>query len=134
MDHPSESLLAALTNNPGVDLGDPSEAGTGAWHLRHILDLFRTHAAAAAPELEPWPPVPFQASPRAVADALLADIDQLVAWWANRPMEAGPVRVYFGGRSVDLQELLGVMTRHITWHAAAVHYWCRWRGVSAAGT
>lgn len=134
VDHDDESLMSALRRHPRADLGDPSEVGTGAWHLRHLLETFRDHAAIAAPELLPWPSIPFDASSLGMADALLSDVDQFIAWWAARPMESPPVRVPLGGRTIDLQELVGVMTRHITWHAAAVHYWCKWRAVDAAGT
>ncbi len=127
VDHPWESVVGALKQNPRADLGDPTQPGTGAWHLRHMLETFRHHAATVSPELEPWPAVPFDASPYAVADALMTDIDQFVAWWASRPPQSQQVRVHYGGRVMDLSEMVGIMTRHITWHAAAVHYWCRWK-------
>ncbi len=127
VDHPWESLTSALKQNPRADLGDPTTPGTAAWHLRHLLETFRAHALTAAPELGPWPEVPYAASPYAVADALLSDLDQFVAWWAARPMDGAALRIHYGGRTMDLEELVGVMTRHITWHAAAVHYWCRWK-------
>lgn len=133
VDHPWESLMGSLRGNPRVDLGDPTTPGTGAWHLRHMLEVFREQAQTVAHELSPWASVPFDASPLAIADALLVDIDQFVAWHAARPIDAGPVRIHYGTRSMDLEEMIGVMTRHITWHAAAVHYWCRWKSPSEEG-
>lgn len=123
VDAPWESVAMTLAEHPAGTLGDPDEPGTGAWHLRHTAEVFRLHARhLIGPETDAWPPVP--SDPTAAIGTLRADIDRLDAWAADG-LHADTTVSY--GHDRPASEMLGVMLRHIVWHAAAAHYWCRWK-------
>ncbi len=119
-------------------LGDPTREGTGAWHLRHIVEVFRLHArtvmagagdpAAAATLPPPEASIPDAAewSPRLARDELLADVETFCAWLAAQSDDTLSEAFNYG-RRVDVMTMLSVMLQHITWHAAAVHYWRKWK-------
>lgn len=121
-----------------TDLGDPLTEGTAGWHLRHIVEIFRLHArtvmegvgdtAAAATITPPDAPIPTDGrwSPRSVRDDLLRDVDTFCGWLLRQP-DGVLARPFAYGRPVDATTMLSVMIQHITWHAAAVHYWMKWR-------
>lgn len=122
-----ESVDQVLREHARADLGDPAVAGTAAWHLMHIAGIFRLHARtvmhdprAATPDDPPLPTDPAQ-----LRATLLADIEGYNAWLTRQPPAffAAPVEY---GRSHTFLEMTSVMTQHITWHAAAIHYWVRW--------
>ena len=136
---PWESVNQVLAEHGDAGLGDSLTAGTGAWHLRHIVEIFRLHAGtvmaalgdAKSAELmtRPSDPIPRNAawSVRAARDELLADVDVFAAWLLKQPPESlGQSFEY--GPSMDLTRMFSVMLQHITWHAAAVHYWRKWKG------
>lgn len=125
--HEWESLSQVLREHGTKNLGHPHVAGTGLWHLRHILETFRIHCAAATGgEVDCSGDIPQE--PEAVRDLLLAHIDQFIAWvGAQTPRRlARPVQY---GQAMLLLDIVGIMTRHITWHSAAIHYWVKWKSV-----
>jgi hypothetical protein len=128
---PWESVAMTLRLHPPETLGDPQQEGSGAWHLRHAAETFRLHArhlaSDAVVDAWPGPPAP-SAGPAAAADALRADADRLLAW-AHERLDPGAIITY--GQDCTPAEMLGMMTRHIVWHAAAAHYWCCWKRPSA---
>ena len=134
--YPWESVDQVVAQHGGRDLGDPSTPGTGAWHLRHIVEVFRLHARTtmlgmgapthAVESLIPDPAAAIPPVPAQARDALLADIDAFSAF-ALASSPADRVRRFDYGSSTQLGEMLVCMTLHITFHAAAVHYWCRWK-------
>ncbi len=69
---PYESVDQLIGEHGGRDLGDPLTPGTGAWHLRHIVEVFRLHARTV---LLAKPEAPIPSVPSAARAALLADID-----------------------------------------------------------
>lgn len=123
VDEPWESVAMTLAEHPAETLGDPAEPGTAAWHLHHIAEMFRLHAShLIGPETDAWPPIP--PDPTGAIDTLRADLVRLEAWAAAH-LRPDAVIDYGGPRSAS--EMLGVMLRHIVWHAAAAHYWCCWK-------
>ena len=123
VDAPWESVAMTLGEHPVETLGDPGVPGTGAWHLRHAAEIFRRHARhLIGDQVEAWPPVP--AEPGAAIAVLRGDLDRLEAWAAEH-LHAGMVVSY--GSDQPVSDMLGVMLRHIVWHAAAAHYWCVWK-------
>ena len=58
-----------------------------------------------------------------------ADADRFAGWCRANPSRVGRVK---HGDEMSFEEMMGVMHRHIVWHAAAVHYWCLWRGGNEA--
>jgi hypothetical protein len=123
VDAPWESIAMTLGEHPAATLGDPTEPGTGAWHLHHTAAIFRVHARhLIGASVDAWPPV--QAEPLAAIETLRADLDRLEAWAAE---QLRPDMVISYGRDQPVSDMLGVMLRHIVWHAAAAHYWCCWK-------
>jgi hypothetical protein len=125
-----ESLDQVLREHGGIDLGHPHIAGTGLWHLRHIVEIFRIHAAALTNgDLAFDGDIPHDAS--AIRDMLNSHVDQLIAWVGKQTPTRLRRSVYYG-EQITTAQLLGIMMRHITWHAAAVHYWVKWKSPAAA--
>lgn len=136
---PWESVDQVVAEHGAAELGDPLTESTGAWHLRHIVEIFRVHGRVVLDGLggsgasgliaRPEDPVPLEGKwdVRAVRDELLADVDRLGGWLMEQEAEtlARPL-VY--GRPTDLTTMLSVMLQHIVFHAAAVHYWVKWKG------
>ena len=139
---PWESVDQLIKDHGHRDLGDPLTEGTGAWHLRHIVEIFRLHArtvaegfsgdAAATGIASPQAPIPLTASwsPAAARNELLADVDRFCTWLETVPPQAR-ARQFSYGSQTDLTRMLSTMLQHITWHAAAVHYWVKWKLVPA---
>jgi hypothetical protein len=126
--HEWESLDQVLREYAGRDFGHPHIAGTALWHLRHILEIFRIHCAAATNgEVVCEGDIPQE--PQQVREVLLTHIDDFIAW-AQRQSPKRLSRSVFYGTQVTIPELVGIMTRHITWHAAAIHYWFKWKADS----
>lgn len=120
IDEPWESVAMTLDLHPPETLGDPADAGSAAWHLRHTAEVFRAHARRLMGDaVDDWPPLPD--APTDAIDALRADVQSLTRWFADNP-DPTPIQ---GQESVS--ELLGIMLRHVVWHAAAAHYWCQWK-------
>lgn len=123
VEQPYESVAMTLAEHPADTLGDPEEPGTAAWHLRHTAEIFRLHArCVVGPEADAWPPIPND--PTNAVATLRTDLDRFEAW-ASDNLRPNTVIDYGGPRSAS--EMLGVMLRHIVWHAAAAHYWCCWK-------
>ncbi len=123
VDAPWESIAMTLSDHAGEDFGDPVQPGTAAWHMHHTAEIFRRHARhLIGPATEAWPPVP--ADPLAAIETLRGDLTRLEAWAADG---LRPDAVVFYGRDQSVSDMLGVMLRHIVWHAAAAHYWCCWK-------
>jgi hypothetical protein len=123
---PWESLRMALDKHAWMEIGDIDEEGSGAWHLMHIAEVFRIHAKAAmgewGKEVDDWPPIV-----KSVAGAgrmIREDVERFSAWCIEHPERCGRVT---HGEEMFFDEMIGVMLRHIVWHAAAVHYWCLWK-------
>ncbi len=123
IDDPYESIRMTLDQNPIDTLGDPRAEGTAAWHLVHASEVFRTHARHLTQgHTDAWQEMPgdVPGSIRSLQD----DADRLAAW-ASDHLDPGSTIDYGHPRSAS--EMLGVMLRHIVWHAAAAHYWCKWK-------
>jgi hypothetical protein len=126
-----ESLDQVLREHANVELGHPHLAGTGLWHLRHMVEIFRIHAAAASNgDLAFSGDIPHDPGP--LRDMLIAHIDEFLAWAGAQTPKRLTRAVYYGDQ-ITFPQMLGVMMRHITWHAAAVHYWVKWKAAGAAG-
>jgi hypothetical protein len=120
-----------LDLHPPETLGNPAQEGSGAWHLQHAAQIFRHHARhlAGAAVVDAWPEPPGpDAGPAVAAAALLADTDRLLDW-AHVALDADRTVTYGGDHTPA--EMIGLMTRHIVWHAAAAHYWSCWKGPQA---
>jgi hypothetical protein len=140
---PWESVDQLIKDHGHRELGDPLTEGTGAWHLRHIVEIFRLHARTVAEGLcgdaacmgiaPPDAPIPLAGnwSPTAARNELLADLDRFCTWLTTVPPDARARRFTYGSQT-DLPRMLSTMLQHITWHAAAVHYWVKWK--SSPGT
>jgi len=125
---PWESLRQTLDKHAWVEIGDIDEVGSGAWHLMHIAEVFRIHAKAAmgewgADEVGGWPPI--EQSVAGAGRMIREDVERFSAWCLEHPERCGRVT---HGEEMFFDEMIGVMLRHIVWHAAAVHYWCLWKG------
>lgn len=120
-----ESVDKVLKDHGDRPLGDPHTAGTGAWHLRHIVEIFREHARVmrgdAAPDTRSMPQ-----DPRGMRDSLLADVDDFCRWARAQPPGLADRPITYG-QTMPLIEMLAGTAQHITWHAAAVHYWTKWK-------
>lgn len=120
-----ESVDQVLKDHGGRPLGDPDTAGTGAWHLRHIIEVFREHARVMrgepAPDARPIP-----RDLRGMRDSLLDDVDAFCRWARAQPPGLAERPITYG-QTMPLIEMLAGTAQHITWHAAAVHYWVRWK-------
>lgn len=147
---PWESVNQVVADHGQAELGDPLREGTAAWHLRHIVEIFRLHARTVMSGLgdghlehvmpSPDAPIPLGHdaglawSPAAVRDELLADVDRFAEWLLAQPPEVLE-RQFSYGSPTDLTCMFSVMLQHITWHAAAVHFHCRWnRGRRGSST
>lgn len=125
---PWESLRQALDKHAWLEMGDIEETGTAGWHLMHIAEVFRIHAKAAmgewgAEEVGDWPAI--ERSAAGAGRMVREDVERFCAWCLEHPERCGRVT---HGDEMDFEEMIGVMLRHIVWHAAAVHYWCLWKG------
>lgn len=132
--YPWESVDQLLREHADRPLGDASVPGTGAWHLRHIVEIFRLHARttmlglgaepAAVEDLVQRPDAAIAALPPPARDGLLSELDAFSAWTLRQSDEALARRFTYGSET-DLESMLVCMSVHITWHAAAVHYWVK---------
>ena len=129
IDAPYESVKMLLDQHPCETMGDPEEEGSGAWHLKHMCEIFRVHAKAVMGETEvaSWPSMP--KGLRACAMMLKEDAMRFTMWCMTHVHQIDTVTY---GEEMSFEEMTGIMSRHIVWHAAAVHYWCTWKGGSAA--
>lgn len=125
IDEPYESLRMTIERHPLERMGDPSEEGSGAWHLAHLCEIFRIHARAfmGSAEIERWPKMPEGLG--ASVEMLKEDAARFAGWCRANPERVGDVH---HGEDLTFEMMMGVMHRHIVWHAAAVHYWCLWKG------
>tara|TARA_R110002073_G_scaffold118918_1_gene258678 strand:+ start:593273 stop:593713 length:441 start_codon:yes stop_codon:yes gene_type:complete len=125
---PWESLSMTLDMHPFDQMGDPTIEGTGAWHLVHIATVFRTHAKHVVGEAETdkWSalPDPSTESLPMIVEVLMDDCQQFCQWCRTNPQKCTDVQY---GENQTFNAMLGVMLRHIVWHAGAVHYWCIWK-------
>lgn len=130
IDAPFESVKMLLEQHPCETMGDPEEVGSGAWHLKHMCEVFRVHAKAIVGEEEVarWPKMP--RGVRACAMMLKEDAMRLIIWCIPR---ADRIKQVTYGEEMGIEDMMGIMSRHIVWHAAAVHYWCLWKGGSGEG-
>ena len=118
--HPWESVERIVQLYGAADLGDPASPGTPGWHLRHIAEVFRLHASEVSRgALAFSEPIP--TAPAGVRDTLRTDTERFIHWAETQAAERLSQRFEYG-HEMDAQEMLGVMIRHIVWHAAAVHY------------
>lgn len=127
IDEPWESLGWVLGKYRPQTMGDPTQTGSGAWHLMHIAEVFRVHAGAfmGAAEIGRWPSMP--ADVAGAGEMVRADAMRFAAWCKANPDRVGRV---VHGQEQSFEDMMGIMSRHIVWHAAAVHYWCLWKGGS----
>lgn len=119
-----ESVDQVLKEHGDKPLGDPDTPGTGAWHIRHTVEIFREHARVMRGDADPDTRA-IPSTPRAMRDALLADVDGFIAWARAQPGLASRTITY--GPAMPFIEMLAGTAQHITWHAGAVHYWTKWR-------
>jgi hypothetical protein len=118
--HPWESVDMALSLHTPRAMGDPADEGSSAWHIRHTLETFCLHVRhATSGEVETTDAGTAGGSGEA-RDALIAGVERFCAWAAIQD----PSRPVTYDTEMTLARMLGVMTRHITWHAAAAHYRC----------
>ena len=125
IEEPYESVRWMLERHPYETMGDPERVGSGAWHLMHLCEVFRVHAKAfmGSAEIERWPATPEGLG--ASVEVLKQDAGRFAAWCRANPERVGDVH---HGEDMPFEVMMGVMHRHIVWHAAAVHYWCLWKG------
>jgi hypothetical protein len=125
IDEPYESLRMTIEKHPFARMGDPNQEGSGAWHLAHVCEVFRIHARAfmGKDEIASWPSMPSGLADQ--VEMLKADAARFAAWCRANPDRVGDVH---HGEDLSFELMMGVMHRHIVWHAAAVHYWCLWKG------
>ena len=125
---PWESLAMTLDLHPFSKMGDPTIEGSGAWHLVHIAAVFRTHAmhVVGEAEMSKWGslPEPSEETLPIVVEMLIEDCERFGHWCRSNPELCTTVEY---GEEHTFEQMLGVMLRHIIWHAAAVHYWCKWK-------
>lgn len=125
IEEPYESVRWMLERHPYETMGDPTQVGSGAWHLVHLCAVFRIHARAfmGAKAIEQWPEMPEGLG--ACIEMLRADAHRFAGWCRANPERIDRVT---HGEEMSFELMMGVMHRHIVWHAAAVHYWCLWKG------
>ncbi len=123
--HPWESVDQVLREHGGKALGDPETPSTGAWHLRHIVEIFRKHVEVTTRAHLKFPP-DIPPDPVHARHALLKDVDLFIEWVGQQPLSRRQETIEYGGPH-SVEAMIGVMSRHIVWHAAAVHYWCKWK-------
>lgn len=116
-----------LDMHPFSAMGDPTTEGSGAWHLVHIATVFRNHAkhVVGVGEIEQWNsmPEPSIENLPMIVETLIEDCEQFCSRCRSNPDQQS---IDYGGDQT-LEQMLGIMLRHIIWHAAAVHYWCKWK-------
>lgn len=133
---PWESVDQVVREHGASDLGDPNTPGTAAWHMRHMIEIFRQHARVVMLGIHEKPAhidgdiasldgVAW-AGPQAARDTLLSDVDTFIRWAAALP-ESAINRPFAYGKETNLAKMIACMSVHITWHSAAVHYWCKWK-------
>lgn len=123
IDEPFESIRMTLDQHPPHTLGDPAEEGSAAWHLVHTALVFRTHARhLVGTQTEDWPEIP--ADVEGAITVLRQDAER-VRNWASTNLDPNISITY--GQDQSASQMLGIMLRHIVWHAAAAHYWCKWK-------
>ncbi len=129
IEEPYESVRWMLERHPFETMGDPEQEGSGAWHLMHLCEVFRIHARAfmGEDEIGSWPSMPDGLEGQ--VEMLKEDAGRFADWCRAHPDQVGDVH---HGEDLSFEMMMGVMHRHIVWHAAAVHYWCLWKG--KAGT
>ena len=125
---PWESLAMTLDMHPFSSMGDPTTEGSAAWHLVHIATVFRNHAKHVVGEeqIEQWSPMPESSIQNLpiIVEALSEDCERFCQWCRSNSAQCNAID--YGGENT-FEEMLGIMLRHIIWHAAAVHYWCKWK-------
>lgn len=126
VNEPWESLTQTLDQHEYAKMGDLEVTGSGAWHLYHIAEVFRIHARAVmgVDAMKDWPSL--DCSAEDAAKTVRADVERFSRWCLENPTQCKDVK---HGTQMSFEEMVGVMLRHIVWHAAAVHYWCLWKGV-----
>ena len=134
---PWESVDQLMRDYGTLALGDPLVPGTAAWHLRHIVEIFRLHArtvlqgiGAKREEIDacvPSPDEPIDPIPSKARDALLADIDSFSSFILKQDDQSLERRFAYGS-DTDIESMIACMAVHVTWHAAAVHYCIKWKG------
>ncbi|MDF1808890.1 MAG: hypothetical protein P1U42_04265 [Phycisphaerales bacterium] len=124
VNEPWESLKQTLDQHGCEKLGNLNETGSGAWHLYHIAEVFRVHARAVmgSDEIKGWPAL--EQSTEHAAKTIRDDVERFGEWCLDHPSQCTDV---IHGDKMGFEEMIGVMLRHIVWHAAAVHYWCLWK-------
>ncbi|MEM8758267.1 MAG: hypothetical protein AAGF47_10860 [Planctomycetota bacterium] len=130
---PWDSMEQSLRDIPPGGLGAARTEASAAWHLWHACSVFRYHATLVIGDSRAaeWPPSPTQdASAEEVQAALKADVHRFVAW-ARANAETFAAMTIPHGQDRSPIEMLGVMSRHIVWHAAAVYYRARPRPANA---
>ncbi len=124
---PWESLAMTLDMHSFSKMGDPTIEGSGAWHLVHIATVFRNHAkhVVGDEQIEQWSPMPESSIENLpmIVETLIEDCEQFCNWCRSNPDQQS---IDYGGDQT-FEQMLGIMLRHIIWHAAAVHYWCKWK-------
>lgn len=128
IDEPYESLRMTIEKHPYTSMGDPKSVGSGAWHLEHLCEVFRIHAKAfmGQDEINSWPTMPEGLADQ--VEMLKQDAARFAEWCRANPERVGDVH---HGEDLSFEMMMGVMHRHIVWHAAAIHYWCLWVGNSS---
>ncbi|MEM9372055.1 MAG: hypothetical protein AAGA55_00285 [Planctomycetota bacterium] len=130
IDDPYESIRMTLDQHPVTTLGDPQTEGTAAWHLVHASEVFRSHARHLTQgHADAWPEMPGDV-PGSMR--MLREDTERLTLWASDHLDPNATIEY--GRSRSASDMLGVMLRHIVWHAAAAHYWCRWKRANNSNT
>jgi hypothetical protein len=121
---PYESVRWMLGLHGFAEMGDSSVEGSGAWHFEHLCEVFRIHVKAfmGAEAVAEWPTMPESLEDQALG--LDADAQRFADWCRSNPERVGDVT---HGEKMRFEDMIGVMHRHIVWHAAAVHYWCLWK-------
>jgi hypothetical protein len=115
-----ESVDDAIRRHAQDTLGDPLTPATPAWHLRHIVEIFRVHAAAATRGGIVFA-ADIPADPAQARNALLRDVDAFIDWVDRQTLARLEEPIEYGGPK-SLEAMIGIMLRHVVWHAAAVHY------------
>lgn len=134
---PWESLTQALRDNDTAAFGHPTQPGTPAFHLHHTADVFRFHARKLITAIEPETtssiphhedPIPLHGpwSPEAVLAELTTHAAIFADWLRSLPEGTlAQATIHHSDRDQPAPEFLDMLTRHIVWHAAAIHYRAR---------
>lgn len=144
--HQDESITQALAWNESSDASERwgsknvDTPGTPAFHLHHTVLVFRYHARHAMKTIDSTvtdeqldqvvphheSPIPIDAewSPGAVLSDLTRSLNAFVEFMNEQPASVYDIEMSHN-RPFTLASFLNMMTRHITWHAAAIHYRAR---------